>query len=165
MTNSSPDYSLNVGGVKGVCPAGEAHAEQNIANKKTPVLSCEGPCIRGEIARLVADIVAEEAPSYARCCYAETFLVPHSTMTAWVKGAEKVVVIDGCFLDCIGRVTENMVDKEKIIHIDTNPIHKKFADVFLYTDVPEWARKEVAREVADKVLEKLRKEQVQAPVN
>ncbi len=160
MAKSSSEYSLKVDGVKGVCPAGEAHAAQNIAAKKTPVLSCEGPCIRGDIARLVGNIVTEEAPSYSRCCYAETFLVPHSTMTAWVKGAEKVVVIDGCFLKCIGRLTENVIDKEKMIHIDTNPIHKKFSDVFLYTDVPEETRKKVAREVADKVLEKLREEQV-----
>ena len=45
-----------------------------------------------------------------------------------------------------------MIDKEKIVHIDTNPIHKKFSDVFLYTDVPEKTRKKVARQVADKVL-------------
>ena len=154
---SVPDFTLEVGGVKGLCPAGEAHAKQNIADKKTPVLSCEGPCIRGEIARLVANIVTEEAP-YARCCYAETFLVPYSTMTAWVKGAEKVVVIDGCFLNCIGRISENVIDKEKIFHIDILPLHKRFSDVFLYTDVPEETRNEVAREVADKVLEKLREE-------
>ena len=53
-----------------------------------------------------------------------------------------------------------MIDKEKIIHFNTNLIHKKYSDVLLYTDVPEETRKEVAREVADKVLEKLRKEQV-----
>ncbi len=161
MAKSTPGFSLEVEGVKGFCPAGEVHAKQNIADKKTPVLSCEGPCIRGEIARLVANIVTDEGP-YARCCYAETFLVPHSSMAAWVEGAEKVVVIDGCFLDCIGRITENVIDKEKIIHIDTNPIHKKFSDVFLYTDVPEETRKKVAREVADKVLEKLKKEQAPA---
>ncbi len=159
MSASTPDFSINVSGVKGVCPAGEAFSKQVIAEKKTPVLSCEGPCIRGEIARLAANIVAEEAP-YARCCFAETFLVPHSTMTTWVKGAEKVVVIDGCFLKCMGRISENVIDKEKITWIDTNPIHKKYADVFLYTDVPEETRKEVARKVADKILEKLRKEQV-----
>ncbi len=154
---SSPAFSLNVDGVKGACPAGEKHAQENIAKGKIPVLSCEGPCIRGEIARLAANIVTEEEP-YARSCYAETFLVPHSSMTAWVKGAEKVVVIDGCFLKCIGRITENVIDKEKIIHIDTNPLHKKFSDVFLYTDVPEETRKEVARKVADKILTKLRSE-------
>ncbi len=162
MNNSTPDFSLAVDGVKGVCPAGEVYAKQNISNKKVPVFSCEGPCIRGEIARLAANLVAQEVPSFERCCYAETFLVPHSSMTAWVKGAEKVVVIDGCFLKCIGRITENVIDKEKIIHIDTNPLHKKYSDVFLYTDVPEETRKEVARKVADKLLQKLKEEQ--APV-
>ncbi len=159
---STPDFSLKISGVKGVCPAGEVHAKQNIAEKRIPVLSCEGPCIRGEIARLAANIVADEAP-YARCCYAETLLVPHSSMKAWVNGAEKVVVIDGCFLKCIGRIAENVIDKEKIAWIDTNPIHKQFSDVFLYTDVPEETRKEVARKVADNILEKLREEQ--APVD
>ena len=152
---STPDYSLEVSGVKGVCPAGEVYAKRNIAEKRIPVLACEGPCIRGEVARLAANIVTNEAP-YARCCYAETLLVPHSTMTAWVKGAEKVVVNDGCFLTCLGRVLENVIDKEKIIHIDANPLYKEYSDVFLYTDVPEEARNELARKVADKILEKLR---------
>jgi len=81
-------------------------------------------------------------------------------MTAWVKGAENVVVIDGCFLKCIGRIAENVIDKEKITWIDTNPIHNfKYSDVMLHTDVPEDARKDVAGKVADKILEKLRKDQ------
>lgn len=100
---SSPDFSLEVDGIRGVCPAGERHAKQNIAEGKIPVFSCEGPCIRGEIARLAANMVAKEE-LYARSCYAETFLVPHSSMTRWMKEAEKVVVIDGCFLKCQGRV-------------------------------------------------------------
>ncbi len=100
-------------------------------------------------------MVADEAP-YARCCYAETLLVPHSSMTVWVKGAEKVVVIDGCFLRCLGRLIENVIDEEKIRWIDTNPLHKfKYSDVMLYTDVPEDARNDVAREVADKILAEL----------
>ena len=155
QVGSTPDFSLEVSEVKGVCPAGEVYAKRNIAEKKIPVLSCEGPCIRGEVARLAANLVTKEAP-YARCCYAETLLVPHSSMTEWVKGAEKVVVIDGCFLSCLGRVLENVIDKEKIIHIDSNPLYKEYSDVFLYTDVPEDARNELARQVADKILEKLK---------
>jgi uncharacterized metal-binding protein len=152
------DFSVRVSTVKGVCPAGEAYAKQNIADKAIPVLSCEGPCIRGEIARLAANMVGEKAP-YARCCYAETLLVPQSAMTAWVRQAEKVIVIDGCFLSCIGRVLENVIDEEKIIHIDALPLYKKYSDVFLYTDVPETARNELAREVADKILDRLNAEQ------
>ena len=158
MSTSTPDFSLKVSAVKGACPAGEVYAKQNIAENAIPVLSCEGPCIRGEIARLAANIVAEKAP-YARCCYAETLLVPHSSMTDWVKAAEKVVVIDGCFLSCLGRVLENVIDEEKIIHVDANPLYEEYSDVFLYTDVPEDARNELARKVADKILEKLSEEQ------
>ncbi len=154
---SSPAFSLNVDGVKGVCPAGEKHAQANIAKGKIPILSCEGPCIRGEIARLAANIVAEEEP-YARSCYAETFLVPHSTMARWVKDAHRVVMIDGCFLKCLGRVLKSFIDAEKIIHIDVLPLHKKYGDVFLYTDVPEAEREVVAGQVADKILVQLKNE-------
>ncbi len=161
MASSSAAFSLDVDGVKGVCPAGEKHAKENIAEGKIPVLSCEGPCIRGEIARLAANIVAEEEP-YARSCYAETFLVPYSTMTRWVKDAHQIVMIDGCFLKCLGRVLKNLVDAEKIIHIDALPLHKKYGDVFLYTDVPEAEREEVAEQVAGKIMAQL-KVQIRPP--
>ncbi|MDJ0699933.1 MAG: putative zinc-binding protein [Woeseiaceae bacterium] len=158
MNTSTSDFSLKVSAVKGACPAGEVYAQDNIAEKAIPVLSCEGPCIRGEIARLAANMVGEEAP-YARCCYAETLLVPHSAMATWVRQAEKVVMIDGCFLSCIGRALENVIDERRMIHIDALPLYRKYSDVFLYTDVPEKARKELAREVADKILERLNAEQ------
>ncbi len=155
MARSTAEFSIDVSEVSGVCPAGEAYAHQQITEKTTPVLACEGPCIRGEIARLAANNVTEEAP-YARCCYAEAFLVPHSSMTTWVKEADEVVVIDGCFLKCIGRIAENMVDKDKVINIDAYPLYKEYTETFLYTDVPEDTRNQLARQVADKVLKKLK---------
>ena len=157
MNNSTSDFSLEVDGVTGVCPAGEKWAKENINKKAIPVLACEGPCIRGEIARLAANIVAKEE-HYARTCYAEVALVPHSSMTQWVKGADKIIMIDGCFLSCIGRVVNNLVDGNKIVHIDALKIHNKYSDAFLMDDVPEAERKETARQVADKILEMLGKE-------
>ncbi len=155
--STSPDFSLEVDGVSGVCPAGERHAKKNIAEEKIPVFSCEGPCIRGEIDRLADNMVAEEK-TYARRCYAETFIVPHSSMTRWMRETEKVVIIDGCFLKCHGRVFKNLIDEEKMIHIDILPLHKKYGDVFLYTDIPEEERTAVARQVADKILAMLKKD-------
>lgn len=151
----TPDFTLGVEGVKGFCPAGERWADQQIADAKIPVFSCEGPCIRGDIARLAANLVAEETP-YARACHAETFFVPHSSMARWVKGAKKVVVIDGCFLKCHGRALKGIVGAEKLIHFDALPLHGKYKDVFLMDDVPEAERKEVARQVAAKVSAALR---------
>ncbi len=161
MNDSTPDFSLKVNGVEGICPAGEKHAKDRMDEGKIPVLSCEGPCLRGEIARLAANIVAKE-PAYARSCYAETFLVPHSSMKRWLMGADKVVMIDGCFLKCLGRVLKNIVDEERIIHIDSLPLHRKFGDVFLYTEVPEAERNEVAQQVADKILTMLKEERLSA---
>lgn len=158
MNNSTPDFSLEVEGVKGACPAGEVYAKRNIAEKKTPVFSCEGPCIRGDIARRAANLVAQDVPSYARACHAETFFVPHSSMASWVKGAEKSVMIDGCFLKCHGRVLNKLIGDDKVVHIDAYPLYKKYSDVFLMDDVPEEERKAVARQVADKVLAMLEKE-------
>lgn len=156
MTDQTSDYQLTVEGVAGRCPAGESWAERNIVEERTPVLSCEGPCIRGEIARLAANFVAQEIPSYARACHAETFFVPHSAMARWVKGADKIVMIDGCFLKCHGRVLTGLVGMEKMVHIDALPLHRKYSDIFLMDDVPEAERKGVARQVADKIIAILR---------
>ena len=155
MNNSTADFSIAVQGVKGVCPAGEKWAQQNMTEKRIPVLSCEGPCLRGDIARLAANLVAKKEP-YARSCYAEVALVPHSSMTQWVKAAEKVIMIDGCFLKCIGRVLGNLVDEERIVQIDALSLYKKYTDLFSMDDVPEAERKEIAQQVADKILGLLR---------
>ncbi len=158
MVEYTPDFTLEVEGVKGVCPAGEVYAKRTIAEKKIPVFSCEGPCIRGEIARLAANLVAQEVPSVARACHAETFLVPHSSMARWVKGAEKTIMIDGCFLKCHGRVLKKLIGEDKVVHIDALPLYKKYTDIFLMDDVPEEERKAVARQVADKIIAKLKEE-------
>ncbi len=143
----TPDFSLEVDGVKGMCPAGEVYAKQKIAERKFPVFSCEGPCIRGEM--------------LARACHAETFFVPHSSMKRWITEADKTVVIDGCFLKCHGRVLKNLIAEEKVVHIDALPLYKKYTDVFLADDVPEDERKEVARQVADKVIGVLKQQGIQ----
>jgi uncharacterized metal-binding protein len=158
MNAHTPDFSLQVQGVKGFCPAGEVYAKQHMENKAIPVLSCEGPCIRGEIARLAANFVAQDVPSLARACHAETFFVPHSSMAQWIKQARRSVMIDGCFLKCHGRVLEGLVGADTMIQIDALPFYKKYMDIFLMDDVPEEERKAVAREVADKIIVKLKED-------
>ena len=158
MDAHTPDFVLEVEGVRGFCPAGEAYAKRNISEKKIPVLSCEGPCIRGEIARLAANIVAQELPALARACHAETFFVPHSAMARWVKEAQKSVMIDGCFLKCHGRALQGLVPDGQMIHIDALPLYKQYTDIFLMDDVPEEERNAVARLVADKILRMLQAE-------
>jgi hypothetical protein len=152
MSVHTADFSIDVEGVEGLCPSGERHAELCMAQRKIPVFSCEGPCIRGEIARLAANLVAKEVPGFARACHAETLFVPHSGMASWVKGAETSLVIDGCFLKCQGRALKKMLGEGRVIHIDALPLHRKFSKIFLMDDVPYEDRLATAREVADTIL-------------
>jgi hypothetical protein len=155
MNAYTPDFKLDVKEIQGLCPAGETYAKEQMRKGTTPVLSCEGPCIRGEIARLAANMVAQELPGLARACHAETFFVPHSAMAAWVKGADKSVMIDGCFLKCHGRVLTGLVGDERVIQLDALSFYRKYTDVFSMDDVPEEERKAVARQVADKIISQM----------
>jgi uncharacterized metal-binding protein len=152
MDAYTPDFSVGVQGVKGFCPAGERYAKEQMARGTIPVLSCEGPCIRGEIARLAANFVAQDIATLARACHAETFFVPHSAMAEWVKTADKILMIDGCFLKCHGRVLKTIVGEEKVVQIDALSFYRKYTDVFLMDDVPEEERNATARQVADKII-------------
>lgn len=82
--------------------------------------------------------------------------MPHSAFAQWVRNADKVVMMDGCFLKCHGRVLKKLVPEERVVHIDTLRLYNKYTDLFLMDDVPEEERKAVARQVADKVIASLR---------
>ncbi len=151
MSETNTRFSIEVEDTKNRCPMGETVGNRNIAEGKIPVLSCEGACIRGEIARLAANMVAKEKP-FARACHGELLSVPDSAMAKWVKNADKVVLIDGCFLRCHGRIIENLIGKEKLVQFDALNVYKKYTDLFDIDDVPQGERTAAARQVADSVL-------------
>ncbi len=148
-------FTLTVDDTKAVCAIGEAAGKMSIDEKKIPVISCEGACIRGEIARLAAHLVAKEEP-YRRSCHGEMFTAPHSAIAQWMREAEKVIVIDGCFMKCHGRILRNLINDEKLLQFDALSLYRKYTDLMSIDDVPEEERKATAREVADKVLDRLR---------
>lgn len=155
MEKSNTVYTLEVTQTQKTCPVGEKVGSRNIEEGKIPVLSCEGACIRGEIARLAANLVAKEEP-YRRGCHGELFGVPHSAMARWVRNSGKVVLIDGCFLGCHGRIIEHLVGKENLLRFDALSIYKKYTDRFDIDSVPEEERIATARKVADTVLAQLK---------
>ena len=147
-------FTLKVTSIDKVCTAGEIYGCQCQKEGKIPVFSCEGGCIKGEIARQTANLVARE-DGFARACHGELFSVPHADLVKWVREADRVVVIDGCSLFCHGRIAENIIGKDQLVVIDALAIHRKYADLMDVDDVPETERKLTAREVADTVLASL----------
>jgi len=87
------------------------------------------------------------------------FTIPASAIAGWMREAKKVVVIDGCFLHCHGRVLKNLIAGEKIAEFDALAVYQKYTDLFDIDEVPEAERKLVARQVADSVLAAMECEQ------
>jgi uncharacterized metal-binding protein len=156
----SNSYSLKVELTSLFCPKGQEVGERYLDEGKIPVMSCEGGCIRGEIAREAANIVAKEEP-FGRSCHGEVFTVPNSAIAQWTMNAPKVVVIDGCFLHCHGRILQNIIDAGRLEIFDALSHYKKYSDLFDIDEVPEVERLQVARDVADWVLTTLRDKELQ----
>jgi uncharacterized metal-binding protein len=160
MSESRQNFPIEVEGMKAVCPLGEVVGSKMIAEGKIPVISCEGGCFRGEIARVAAHMVANEDP-YSRGCHGEMFTAPRSAMAEWARKSNKVVVIDGCFMHCHGRIMKNIVGSDHTIQFDALRMYnkdKKYSETMLVDEVPEAERKDLARQVADKVLSALTEE-------
>ena len=157
MNQAQTNFSIEVENTRNRCPIGETIGNRNITEARIPVLSCEGACIRGEIARLAANLVAKEA-GFARACHGELFSVPDSAMAEWVRKAEKVVLIDGCFLRCHGRILENLLGQEKLVQFDALKVYKKYSDIFDIDEVPEEERKAAAQQAASHVLAELQED-------
>jgi uncharacterized metal-binding protein len=154
MSKSRQNLSIEVEDIKAVCPLGEVVGRKMVLDERIPVISCEGGCFRGEIARLAAHMVAKQGP-YSRGCHGEMFTAPGSAMAEWARKARKVVVIDGCFMRCHGRIMKNIVGYQNMIQIDALRIYNKdnkSSDIMLVDEIPETERKDLARQVADKIL-------------
>lgn len=153
---SSNNFSIKVESTADVCPIGQKVGKRNMKARKIPVLSCEGGCIRGEIARLAANLLGKRE-GYARGCHGELFTVPDSEISQWIKKSEKVVLIDGCFLHCHERIMKNLIGEDKLVTFDALSHYGKYTDLFDIDDVPEEERKQAAQSVVAWVLSELEK--------
>ena len=154
MSTDGSTFDIEVEQTTALCPVGERYGKQMLREGRIPVLSCEGPCIRGEIARQAANRIGKQAP-FARACQGEAVAVPNSAMARWVRESARVVVLDGCFLRCQARMMRRMLRPGQLVEIDALPLYRKYQDLFEIDSVPEAERNAVAEEVARRVMAKL----------
>jgi uncharacterized metal-binding protein len=149
--NNSEPFNVQISGTEIKCAAGELRGNENMAAKKIPVLSCEGACIKGEIARLIANNIAKK-DGFARGCHGELLTVPDSALAQWIKKAPKTVIIDGCGLKCHTRLFENILQKETLISFDALSYHKSFSDKFDIDSVSQKEREEISAVTTEKIM-------------
>jgi uncharacterized metal-binding protein len=117
------DYeTVRIAKVTGKCPACEDYAEKNSTNPpKIAVMACEGACARGEVARRAANLVAHRLArdKTVRICLGGAF-TKDTGQRNLVRMAEKVIAIEGCFINCSSRMMEGVIPelKPEIVRAD-----------------------------------------------
>lgn len=95
---------------KNNCRPCEDDAERQ-KSKPVAVMSCEGACLRGEVARQAANILCHSlAPEKtARICLGSAF-TKDTGQRALVRNATQVIALEGCFINCSSRMMNAAID-------------------------------------------------------
>jgi uncharacterized metal-binding protein len=91
------------------CQLCDDYAErQNM--KPVAVMSCEGACLRGEVARQAANILCHTlAPEKtARICLGGAF-TKDTGQRNLVRHAERVIALEGCYVNCSSRMMQGVI--------------------------------------------------------
>ena len=127
------------------------------ADKSIAILSCEGACLRGELSRRAANLVCFKSmpKKTVRICLGGAF-TKDTGQRNLVKNAKKVVVLEGCVIQCASRMMEGVIPglKPKIIITDRLSGFKK--SLFGINEMPEREIKKHAEVIAMKIVACLR---------
>ncbi len=148
--------TIQVSRPDGGCELGDGYARKHLPSPaKTAVLACEGMCLRGDVARRAANLIAHElVPERAvRVCHGG-LLETRSGMRDLVERADRVLLLDGCGLACGTRLLKGAMPGVKPVVVFSDRLFKSDAVAFGVEEVPEAEIKGYAREVAEKVLAK-----------
>lgn len=136
------------------CECGDAYALEHMTTPpKAALLSCEGMCLRGEISRRAANLIAHElAPERTvRICHGG-LLETASGMRDLVQRADQVLMLDGCGLACGTRLLKAAFPDVKPTVVFTDGLFELENPAFGVNEIPEAEIKTHARLVAEQIL-------------
>lgn len=139
-----------------LCSLGDAYAKKHAtAPPKIGLICCEGACLRGEIARQAANLIAHklEPEKTVRICLGG-LLETVSGMKNLVERANKVLVVEGCFLACASRITAGAVQHSRPTVIIADKLYDFNRQLFGVDEMPADEIKTHAYEVANKIVER-----------
>ncbi len=136
------------------CELGDAYARKHWTTPpKIAVLSCEGMCLRGEVARRAANLIAHELEPErtVRVCHGG-LLETSGGMRELVERADHILLLDGCALACGTRLLKGAFPDSKPDVAFTDQLFELERPVFSVAEVTEGEIKTYARTVAENVL-------------
>ena len=135
-----------------IYPMCEDYARQQ-ADKPVVVMSCEGACLRGEVARRASNLLCHKlaADKTVRLCLGGAF-TKDGGQRSLVRHAERVIAVEGCFLECATRMMKGVVPELAAEVVIADRLYEFDRRLFGIDEMPEEEIKAHAREVANSLL-------------
>ena len=137
------------------CRLCEDYAERQ-KSKPVSVMSCEGACLRGEVARRAANILCHSlAPEKTtRICLGSAF-TKDTGQRALVRNAQRLIALEGCFVNCSSRMMSGAVEglTPEVINVDR--LYDFDRKLFGIEEMPSEQIESHARAVARKIADTL----------
>lgn len=136
------------------CELGDAYARKHWTTPpKIAVLSCEGMCLRGEVARRAANLIAHELEPdrTVRVCHGGLLEISGG-MRELVERADQILLLDGCSLACGMRLLKGALPDSEPNVAFTDQLFELDRPAFSIDEVTEAEIKAYARTVAERVI-------------
>jgi uncharacterized metal-binding protein len=119
-------------------------------------MSCEGACLRGEVARRAANILCHSlAPEKTvRICLGSAF-TKDTGQRALVRNAPRLIALEGCFVNCSSRMMNGAVGGLAPEVINADRLYDFDRRLFGVEEMPDEQIEAHARTVARKIADSL----------
>ena len=140
---------------KNSCRLCEDYAERQ-KSKPVAVMSCEGACLRGEVARRAANILCHSlAPEKtARICLGSAF-TKDTGQRALVRNAPRLIALEGCAINCSSRMMNGAIEGLTPEVINADRLYDFDRKLFGIEEMPSDQIDAHARAVAQKIADTL----------
>jgi uncharacterized metal-binding protein len=141
--------------MQNICPMCEDYARQQ-ATKPVVVMSCEGACLRGEIARQAANVLCHSLAreKTVRLCLGGAF-TKDTGQRGLARNGARVIAVEGCFLECSSRMMKGVIPGLSPEVIIADRLYEFDRSLFGIDEMPEEEIKARGVEVAAKIAETL----------
>jgi len=147
------DYeTIRIEKTSNVCPMCEDYAKKQ-ASKPVAIMSCEGACLRGEVARRAANLICHSlAPEKTvRICLGGAF-TKDTGQRHLVRKAKRVIALEGCFINCSSRMMKSVISELEPEVIVADKLYDFDRSLFGIDEMSEDEIKCHSQDVAKKII-------------
>lgn len=134
------------------CSMCEDYAEQ-MRTRPVVAMCCEGACLRGEIARVAANILCHDlAPDRTvRICLGGAF-TKNSGQRDLIRNAQRLIALEGCHINCSSRMMKGVIEELVPEVIIADQLYEFDRTLFGINEMTTEQIREHANTVAQKIM-------------